>query len=228
MNFIEYFFRTTVEDPPSRILLISVNIIVLGMIFYYYYRDKRYINPKVIAICNIIQQILLYYWYIFIVPERFYYQGFPLYHCRIAIIVISIYILFGKKGKFVTFFAYIGLWGSLVTLLSLDLDNYGLIHFSHFSYLIGHYLLAFNALHIMREDKEVVSWKVGAVGMLALNSFIQLVNMSIANANYGELARMPNLFSFSIPQPFYFLLVNFIYFVLFLFGAFLHKKMHKK
>lgn len=226
MNFIEYFFRTTVEEPPSRILLISINIVVIGTIFYYYYKDKKYINPKIIAVCNLVQQALLYYWYIFRIPERLFYQGFPLYHCRISIIIISIYILLGKKSKVATFFAYLGLWGSVVTLLSLDLDNFGLIHFSHFSYLIGHYLLSFNALHIMREDKDILDWKVGVFGIILLNSFIQIFNLNIENANYAELARMPDLFSFKIPQPYYFVLVNFIYFLIFLLGRFVHKKLN--
>ena len=119
--------------------------------------------------------------------------------------------------------SYMGLIGSIATLLTLDLDNFGLIHFSHFSYLTGHYMLVFNSLHIMRESDESIDFKKGSLFVIFLNVGIQLVNIIIPKANYGELARMPKIFPFVIEQPFYFVLVTSVYILIFLVGKTVHQ-----
>lgn len=227
MNFLDYFFRTTPEIPPHKIFFIIPNMIVITFIFVYYIRDKKYINPKWIAILNLLQQAMLYYWYIFRVPHKFLCQGLPLYHCRIAIITISSAILLNKRPKITLLLAYFGLVGSVVTMFALDIDNYSIIHFSHFSYLLGHHLLIFNALHIIRESKEIFSFKKGVLYTTVMNICIQIANMIIPNANYGELNRMPNVFSFRIEQPYYFIIASGVYILIFVLGRFLHLKFLK-
>lgn len=208
-SMLSYLFRTPIEEAPSHTWIFLLLNLCMMAILIYLLSKRTSILPKIFASVNIIQQILLYYWYIVKVPEVLYSQGLPLYHCRLAIIVISISVLIGQYHKsFQTFFAYLGLIGSVLALFTLDFDLYLFPHFTIFSYLIGHYLLFYLSLYIILENKEVLSIKYILILTTILNSIIQILNHLIPYANYGLLMKPPKIFPLPLGQPIYFFVAN--------------------
>lgn len=206
---LSYLFRTPIEEAPSHTLVfLLINIVMMGiMIYFLLHREK--ISPKIFAYLNIAQQLLLYYWYIVKVPDVLARQGLPIYHCRLAIIVLSISILIGKfHHSFQTFFAYLGLIGSVLALFTLDFDLYHFPHFTIFSYLIGHYLLFYLSLYIMLENKKVLSVKYILVATTIMNCIIQIFNHLIPHSNYGSLMFPPKILPLPVGQPIYFFIAN--------------------
>lgn len=209
---ISYLFRTPIEEAPSQTIpFLILSVVMLSMITFFLLKFKnKKLSPKIFAALNLLQQLILYYWYIVKVPDVLARQGLPIYHCRFAILVLSITVLSGSYQKSLqTYFAYLGFIGSILALIVLDFDLYQFPHITIFSYLIGHYLLFFLSLHVMLKNKKVLSTKYILIVTTIMNSMIQIFNYVIPHANYGSLMRPPKILPLPDIQPLYFLIANF-------------------
>ncbi len=137
-----------------------------------------------------VQVIVLYSWYLFFHFDLS--ECLPLYHCRIAILVM----LFSPESKLKTYFAYLGTAGAICALAYPIFDPYPFPHVTILSYVIGHLALLINSLIYLYGSKEKQDLSMTEVVKISLlmNLFIAIVNMPL-NANYGFLKDPPLLSS---------------------------------
>lgn len=194
MNNFDYFFRG-VPDGKLNIpdFLIIINLAILFLIFLYV-RNSNQKNEKLLyfgAIAQIIQQSLLFYWYFFH-TNVYWSQGLPLYHCRIAMVVLVFCILFKKEdSKIALFLSYIGFAGSIAAIAMPDMDKFLFPHITNFSYVLGHFILFLNSSIIIKNSNSKLSFKDIISITLIMHILIKTVNY-LTYANYGFLTRPPS------------------------------------
>ena len=147
MNFLErildYFFRSTPEgydiEKYGFTHIVLVIIAFAGAIIIYKYRDKfKNSNKnilKVFVAILFLQQFILYFWYI--TSGAFSIEtSLPLYDCRVAIICL-IYGVFFHNEKSKRIGIYLGFVGSIVALLTPELDKFAFPHYTWISFFIA-------------------------------------------------------------------------------------------
>ncbi|HEL2402977.1 TPA: TIGR02206 family membrane protein [Streptococcus suis] len=182
------FFTNQVSHGPHLGLFTHLGLLLLLFILLYLttqYYTKTWFNRLFWTIL-LFQVVSLYTWYVWAdFPLS---ESFPFYHCRLAILVL----LFGKPGAIKRYFAYLGLFGSVLAFLHPVFDPYPFPHLTFFTYVVGHYALAVNALvYLLGEQsfdrlslKQILSWT------LLMNSVIFMVNV-FTGGNYGFLSHLP-------------------------------------
>ncbi|HEL9633209.1 TPA: TIGR02206 family membrane protein [Streptococcus suis] len=182
------FFTNQVSHGPHLGLFTHLGLLLLLFILLYLttqYYTKTWFNRLFWTIL-LFQVVSLYTWYVWAdFPLS---ESLPFYHCRLAILVL----LFGKPGAIKRYFAYLGLFGSVLAFLHPVFDPYPFPHLTFFTYVVGHYALAVNALvYLLGEQsfdklslKQILSWT------LLMNSVIFMVNV-FTGGNYGFLSHLP-------------------------------------
>lgn len=158
MNFISTFFRAETNSFEFKNFGYIHNIfLIIALIgVKYIIKNKDQVNKvkkykSVIIYTLLIQQILLYSFYIF----SGYFsieESLPFYNCRLAIISIILGELLNKsKLKYIG--VYWGLIGSIVALLSPSLDPFGYNHYTFYSFFIGHVFLLWGSIYYLAVEK---------------------------------------------------------------------------
>lgn len=196
---MEDFFTNHVSQPPvlgpmEQGLLFSVFLILLYLSSRYY-RETWF--RTIFWWLQLVQIVSLYTWYA--VMDFPLSESLPLYHCRLAML----FVLWGKPGPLKTYFAYLGLFGSLLAFLHPVFDPFAFPHLTFFTFVIGHYALAVNSLtYLLAAEKLDWLGRREVLGYTCLmNLFLLCVN-SLLGANYGFLSRPPLVNSESIPLNF--------------------------
>lgn len=131
-----------------------------------------------------IQIICMYSWYLLMHFDLA--ECLPLYHCRIS----ALAVLFLPSGKIKTYFAYLGVAGSICALLHPVFDPYPFLHLMTFSYVMGHLALLVNSLIYLylSRDQEVsqLSFQFIVKVTLLTNLVIGTADV-LLGANYGFL-----------------------------------------
>lgn len=191
---MEYFFRA-VQDPnffmPSWMKIsVTVGLIVVMLLSLFIKNKERAIK---IGLClSLCQQFILYSWYIG-TGYHLATEGLPLFHCRICMLGLA-FAYFAKKEKLVNYFAILGLICGSMACIVVDLDHFVFPHWTNFSYVVGHYLLVFNAFMLVRERSKI-QVKYIIIITLIMNLFILVADLSL-KANYGFLMKLPSSLSF--------------------------------
>lgn len=194
MNNIEYFFRT-VQDPnffmPSWIKIsITIGLIVV-MVMSLLIKNKE--KALKIGLClSLCQQVILYSWY-FGTGYHLATEGLPLFHCRICMLGL-VFAYFAKKEKILNYLAILGLISGSMACIVVDIDHFIFPHWTNFSYVIGHYLLIFNAFTLLRERSKIQVRDIVSITLI-MNLFILVANFKL-DANYGFLLELPSSLSF--------------------------------
>lgn len=195
MDKIRYFFRGGQEDyyfklfglPHIIHLIIAVAVVIHILKIN---RDNRRFE-LVIGVTLLIQQIVLYSWYLG-ANFKVITEGLPLYHCRVAIIALSLGLIF-NKDVLTKIGAYWGFSGSILALIVVRPDGFYYPHITLFSFFIGHYFLLWGAVQILFVKKIGMS-KKDYYFMLKFTTgyhiFIFFVN-NILGANYAYMASSP-------------------------------------
>ncbi|NQM13355.1 TIGR02206 family membrane protein [Streptococcus suis] len=182
------FFTNHISQGPDLSSFEQMGLTLLLLCFLFLslkFYQKRWFRG-LFYILLAIQVVSLYTWYI--VQSIPLFESLPFYHCRLAILVL----LFGKPGAIKRYFAYLGLFGSVLAFLHPVFDPYPFPHLTFFTYVVGHYALAVNALvYLLGEQsfeklslKQILSWT------LLMNSVIFMVNV-FTGGNYGFLSHLP-------------------------------------
>ncbi|MEQ9764205.1 YwaF family protein [Streptococcus jiangjianxini] len=137
-----------------------------------------------------LQIVSLYAWYLlahFDITECL-----PLYHCRMA----TLAILFLPKGRFKTYFAYLGVAGAVCALCYPVFDPYPFPHLTILSYVVGHMALLINCLTYLYQNEASIQLSFKNIFQMTflLNVVIGAVDL-IFQANYGFLRETPILAS---------------------------------
>lgn len=199
LNFFSYFFRSTPEGHDivkygyTHIKLMLVAFV--GAILIYTFRDvlkKKYkFVLKIFVIFLFLQQLILYSWYIF--SGAFSLSvSLPLYDCRVAILCL-IYGEFFNKNKFKRIGIYLGFIGSIIALITPELDKFVFPHYTWFSFFVGHIMLLWVSVYIFFVEQIEISfqkYKEVFIFTNLLHIIILFINR-IVNANYAYLTNPP-------------------------------------
>jgi len=146
--FRSFFYGVERAEPlaiPS-ILRIALLLLWLGVMVMIFINRKRLMareNPfllaRIGAIVLFVDQIVLYSWQVF--SGYFNVQmSLPLYHCRIAVPLIILDVIFGVK-ILRSIWIYWGALGSLFAMAFMDLYRFDFPHYTNFQFFIVHLLL---------------------------------------------------------------------------------------
>ena len=189
INFLVYFFRSEPEGYDIEKFgfthIILMLIAFLGAILIYKYRDK------ILVIVLLFQQIILYTWYIF--SGAFSIEtSLPLYDCRVAIICL-IYGVFFNNDKSKRIGIYLGFVGSIVALITPELDRFIFPHYTWISFFVGHTLLLWISCYIFFVEEIEISFKKYTEVFVFTNilHIAVIIFNSFTKCNYAFLSKPP-------------------------------------
>ena len=150
MDFLKYFFRKTSKYCNFKMFgWQHIAILFIGTLGIISMIKRIAVNrkfEKIIGIVLLSQQIILYAWYL-LSKYHVLTEGLPLYHCRVAIILMGIGLLFNKSicrklGS---------MWGLIGAIFALiypsGLDPFVFPHITQFSFFIGHLFLLWGSVY---------------------------------------------------------------------------------
>ena len=199
LEFFAYFFRSKPEGYDiekfgfTHIFLVTFAFV--GAILIYVNRDKLKNSNKNIlkffVVLLFLQQVILYGWYI--ISGAFSIEtSLPLYDCRVAIICI-IYGVFFNNNKSKRIGIYLGFVGSIVALISPDLDRFIFPHYTWISFFVGHILLLWVSCYIFFVEEIEISFKKYTEVFIFTNvlHIAVIIFNSISKSNYAFLSEPP-------------------------------------
>lgn len=199
LDFLFYFFRSEPEgydiEKYGFTHIVLVIIAFMGAILIYRHRDKfKNSNKNILKIFVVIlflQQFILYAWYL--TSGSFSIEtSLPLYDCRVAIICL-IYGVFFKNDKSKRIGIYLGFVGSMVALLTPELDRFVFPHYTWVSFFVGHTLLLWVSCYIFFvEEIEISFQKYMEVFVFTNILHIAIIIFNrLTNCNYAFLSEPP-------------------------------------
>lgn len=205
------FFTNHISKAPSLSLSGYLALILIFFALMYlsccFYQKKWY--RSLFWWLQFFQIVSLYSWYIAVSWPLS--ESLPFYHCRLAML----FILWAKPGPLKRYFAYLGLFGSLVAFIYPVFDPFAFPHLTFFTFVVGHYALAVNCLLYLLSDSqmEVLGRKEVVRYTVTMNAFLLFVN-ALLGGNYGFLSHTPLVNSRNIPLNFLLVTVIFCFAIL--------------
>jgi hypothetical integral membrane protein (TIGR02206 family) len=195
MDKFHYFFRTSIGvnnfTTFGFIHLTLLIISLLGiMIILKIKRESKFFEISIGSIL-LVQQLTLYLWY-FRGKYHFLQEGLPLFHCRIAIIMLIIGLVL-KKDFMAKMGSYWGIFGSVSALLFPELDPFSFPHITQISYFIGHILLLWGSIYLLFVKKIGMNKSEFKKVLFITNIYhvlIFILNNRI-HSNYGFMSTSP-------------------------------------
>ncbi|MDY6015196.1 MAG: TIGR02206 family membrane protein [Bacilli bacterium] len=196
MDFFKYFFRNTSEYSNFKIFgsgHISILLVaILGVVSMIKRIGISRKFEKIVGIVLLSQQAILYTWYL-LSGYKLLTEGLPLYHCRIAILLTGIGLLFNKSicKKLGSIWGLIGAVFALV--YPSGLDPFIFPHITQFSFFIGHLFLLWGSVYCIfveciKLNKKDLKTTIYFTNIYHISVFI--LNHMIG-ANYGFMRISP-------------------------------------
>ena len=196
MDFFKYFFRNTSEYSNFKIFgsgHISILLVaILGVVSMIKRIGISRKFEKIVGIVLLSQQAILYTWYL-LSGYKLLTEGLPLYHCRIAILLTGIGLLF-NKGLCRKLGSIWGLIGAVFALVyPSGLDPFIFPHITQFSFFIGHLFLLWGSVYCIfveciKLNKKDLKTTIYFTNIYHISVFI--LNHMIG-ANYGFMRISP-------------------------------------
>lgn len=211
MENIYYFFRNNatksnfVAFGPWHLLLLFIALI--GTLFLFKYKLPNKNLELFIGYILIFQQVILFAWYL-ISNYNLVKEGLPLYHCRIAIISVSIGLITNKKSL-MKIGSYLGIFGSTSALLFPSMDPFIFPHITQLSFFIGHLFLLWGSIYILFIKKIGMTskdFKNGLVFVSTYHILMFILNKTIGS-NYAYMSSSPIGVGNGLPPLLYALVV---------------------
>ncbi len=167
MNFFQSFFYGVENEAPLVIplpLMIGLLLLWIGvMVLIVLYRKRLMAqkNPmclaKIAAMVLLVDQVVLYLWQ-FLSGYFNLEMSLPLYHCRIAVPILVLDLIFGFT-MLRSIWIYWGFLGSVFAMGFMDLYRFDFPHYTNFQFFIVHITLGwiiFYTIFVLgyRFDKE--------------------------------------------------------------------------
>lgn len=197
---MEHFFRIEETNYAFDIFgkghIAIIISIFLSIIYLIHIKDDhkkiKKIKDTTISVL-LIQQTLLYTWYIF----SGYFSvkhSLPLYNCRIAMLSLVIGE-YSNNPKLKRLGVYWGIPGSIIALLYPVLDPFGIDHFTFYSFFLGHIALLLGSISLLilenhREYYNIESLQSVIGFSSAYHIFIIMFNQKV-DANYCYMTSSP-------------------------------------
>ncbi|MCY6485097.1 TIGR02206 family membrane protein [Clostridium aestuarii] len=222
---ISMFWKSTTNNSQfesfSNGHVLSLTIIISIILLIYFNKEKlknkhsRKIIGSSLAVILLLQQILLYLWYIdsgnFTLKE-----SLPLYTCRICEILCIFMVIKGNRKLFDIVYFW-GVSGASIALLTPDTSGFKFPHIMYVQFFIGHgcilisiafMFFVYNYIPTINSLKRTFKWSF--IYIFIVGGFNYLVN-----GNYSYLRQKPLTSSpldYLPPYPYYIpIFVGFIF-----------------
>lgn len=179
-----YFFRF-IEDPAAPRVPVLTLVLFMIALFLIARNMKR---PKTFAGIAIGLQTVMLIWYF--KAGLLLIDGLPLYHCRIAIWVVSIGLLLDKKSKFIVWISILSVPASLLVLLVRDMDHFAFPHITNFYYFLGHGMIFLIAISYIDFYYADLTFKDTAFYTLSVHISVYFINI-LFGSNYAYVTKVP-------------------------------------
>jgi len=201
---MEHFFRYTLDgDPHLNMKIIYAGLVVAVIIAYKFRKSENLLKGLIIA--NVLLQIALFTWYVGF-KELFIKEGLPLYHCRIAVIMIAVGY-FAKKPKLTKYFAWLGIIGTIVAFGVPDPSDFMWPHLTNITFICTHYFITMSSLMIVAKNDVKLDVKSIFAFTIVMNLFIMAVN-TVLGTNYSYLMKLPPALPIDINKYIIFMLMT--------------------
>ncbi len=196
---MEHFFTAQKSQPSAFALefLIISNILLYMSVFLPVYRykrhpDERYLH-KVLAILQLIEYLSIFIWY--------YVSGYldfplPLYHCRLAKLILILTAFTGFGGRLRSLYVYaapLAIVGAVSSFLIPNVDPFPWPHLTYIGYFFGHYILMLQAMAALMRDTAGLSksdfWQ--GQGILFLANILIMAVARYTGTNYSYMLESP-------------------------------------
>lgn len=184
---MQYFFRHTTDGTFAFNMTYVRLGLVLFLLIIYKFKDKKKLLEGMLITSLILQGILLS-WYAMDF-DLFIEEGLPLYHCRIAGIMVAI-SYFLKKEKIQSYFADLALIGTSIAFSIPDPSKFTWPHVTNLTYLANHYVLMACGILICLKNKQKLNFKEILLTTSIINALILILDLGL-NVNYGYLVKVP-------------------------------------
>lgn len=187
-------FKTT-----HLVVLAIVALVLTSFVIFKNFYQRLY-HRRVefcLGMILLIQQVLMYSWYITYRADLT--ESLPFYLSRIAILFTA-YTLITGKDKFTFITCIWGVMSGIMALFIVDTNGYNFPHFLFFSFFVGHGVLLIGALYIIiiKEYRlDLNDYKKITIANLLYVVVVSGVNR-LLHSNYHYLERPPEHF---IPIP---------------------------
>ena len=233
MHFVLSFFSGVEREQPVIVPLpLKIGLYALWicvMVFIFLSRDRlsKLKNPERIAKAMgailLIDQVVLYSWQFFSGYFNIE-QSLPLFHCRIAVPLLILDLVFGVK-VLRSIWIYWATLGTTFAMAFIDLYRFDFPHYTNFQFFIVHIMLGWIVCYVvfvLDYQFEKKGLKLALIVTFVYNIFLILFNAAfngtfIAHAdlkfNYGYLLFPPGSL-----QDFVLTLPPFLYYAVMLIG----------
>lgn len=184
---VEYFFRH-VPDGTTNFNMASVWIaLFVSVLLVHKFRYSKLLLNFVFG-SMLCLQLMLIYWY-YGEPSTFLHEGLPLFHCRIAAIMIPL-MYYMKQKKLAVYFSWLGIIGTTLAFTIPDPSRYVWPHITNVTYIGSHILLMCASIMVI-ENVETGLRSIDIMSItLAMNTLVLAVDL-LLKANYCYLMQLP-------------------------------------
>lgn len=184
---MQHFFRYTLDgDPHLNMKLIYAGLVIAIIIAYRFRKNDKLL--KVLLATNALLQIILFIWYLGY-KELFIMEGLPLYHCRIAVLMMAVGYV-AKKPVISRYFAWLGIIGTIIAFGVPDPSDYLWPHLTNITFICTHYLIAMSSLIIISRNEVKLNFRDVVLITFIMNLVIMIAN-TILGSNYSYLMKLP-------------------------------------
>ena len=201
---MEHFFRYTLDgDPHLNMKIIYAGLVITIIIAYKFKKNEKLLKGLIIA--NVLLQIVLFIWYLGF-KELFIKEGLPLYHCRIAVIMIAVGY-FANKPKMTKYFAWLGIIGTIVAFGVPDPSDFMWPHLTNITFISTHYFITMSSLMIVAKNDVKLDLKSIFAFTIVMNLVIVAVN-TVLGSNYSYLMKLPPALPIDVNKYIIFILMT--------------------
>lgn len=177
--------------------------------------DNREKLARIFAIILLIDQVILYSWQF----SSGYFNlqlSLPIYHCRIAIALLIIGVLFKRKN-----ILYVGMYwgflGSIMALLVPDMYKFRFPHYTNIQFFLAHVIMGLLIINLLKSKTIQITDKETKFVLLITNIYNLLLfifNLSMVHfwdlkdINYGYMNAFPKIVPIRFNVFLHFLIIS--------------------
>lgn len=180
--------------------------------------NNRQKLSRIFSTMLLIDQIILYTWQI----SSGYFNvelSLPLYHCRIAIALLIVGVLFNQKNILYTGM-YWGFLGSIMAMLVPDMYKFQFPHYTNFQFFYNHIVMGLLIINLLKSKEIQINAKDTKFVLIITNIYNVLLfifNLILAHfwgltaINYGYMNSFPKMVPIKFNVFLHFIVINLLF-----------------
>lgn len=180
--------------------------------------NNRQKLSRIFATMLLLDQIILYTWQFssgFFNVEL----SLPLYHCRIAIALLIVGVLFNRKNILYTGM-YWGFLGSIMAMLVPDMYKFQFPHYTNFQFFYNHIVMGLLIINLLKSKEIQITAKDTKSVLIITNVYnlsLFIFNLILARfwgfteINYGYMNSFPKMVPIKFNVFLHFIVINLLF-----------------